>query len=54
MMVPRPNKSEFRLTAITSRAPSARAADTGTGLTSAPSTSQRPPMRTGGKIPGSA
>ena len=30
------------------------ATDTGTGLTSAPSTSQRPPRRTGGKMPGSA
>ena len=39
---------------MTTRAPSARAAETGTGLTNAPSTSQRPPIRTGGKIPGSA
>ena len=35
-------------------ATSIRAADTGTGLTSAPSTSQRSPIRTGEKIPGSA
>ena len=54
MTVPRPHKSELRWTAITTRAPSARAAETGTGLTSAPSTSQRPPIRTGGKIPGRA
>ncbi len=39
---------------MTTRAPKARAADTGTALTSAPSTSQRPPTRTGGKIPGNA
>jgi len=32
----------------------ARAAETGTGLTSAPSTSQRSPIRTGENIPGSA
>ncbi len=53
MIVPRPNRSELRLTAITKRAPRARAAETGTGLTRAPSTSQRPPISTGGKIPGS-
>ena len=52
MVVPRPNRSALRLTAITRRAPSARAADTGTGLTSAPSTSQRPPSRTGAKHAG--
>ena len=52
--VPRPNRSVLTLTAITRRAPSARATDTGTGLTSAPSTSQRSPSRTGGKIPGNA
>ena len=46
--------SASRLTAMTTRRRSARAADTGTGLTSAPSTSQRPPSRTGAKIPGSA
>ena len=40
--------------AITTRAPSARQAETGTGLTSAPSTSQRPPICTGWKTPGSA
>ena len=34
--------------------PEGAAADTGTGLTRAPSTSQRPPTRTGGKIPGNA
>ena len=52
--VPRPNRSVLTLTAITRRAPSARATETGTGLTSAPSTSQRSPSRTGGKMPGSA
>ena len=31
-----------------------RAAEIGSGLTSAPSISQRPPMREGGKMPGSA
>ena len=40
--------------AMTISAPSARAAETGTGLTSAPSTSQRSPIRTGAKMPGSA
>ena len=48
------NTSLDRLAAITISAPSARAAETGTGLTSAPSTSQRSPTRTGEKIPGSA
>src|SRR6266446_6172424 len=37
---------------MTSRAPSARVADTGTGSTSAPSTSHRPPRRTGGEYAG--
>ena len=54
MVTPWPSRSELRLTAITRRAPSARAAETGTGLTNAPSTSQRPPMRTGVKMPGNA
>src|SRR5271169_2354692 len=54
MVAPRAKRSASRLTAITTRAPKARAAVTGTGLTSAPSTSQRPPSRTGGKIPGSS
>ena len=39
---------------MTTRAPKARAAVTGTGLTSAPSISQRPPSFTGGKMPGKA
>ena len=51
---PWPKLSALRLTAITISAPSARAADTGTGLTSAPSTSQRSPIITGEKMPGSA
>jgi len=43
-----------RLAAMTISAPNARAADTGTGFTSAPSTSQRSPTSTGENIPGSA
>jgi len=39
---------------MTTRAPNARATDTGIGLTSAPSANQRPPTQTGGNIPGSA
>ena len=48
-------RSALRLTAITRPcAERARGRDQAPGLTSAPSTSQRPPIRTGGKIPGSA
>ena len=52
--VPRVSTSEEMLIAITFSAPIARATLTGTGLTSAPSISQRPPQRTGSKMPGSA
>jgi len=48
------NTSLDKLAAITISAPSARAADTGTGLTRAPSTSQRSPTSTGENIPGRA
>ena len=48
------NMSLLRLTAMTMRAPSARQTDTGIGLTSAPSISQRPLICTGRKMPGSA
>ena len=48
------NTSLLRLTAMTMRAPSARQTETGIGLTSAPSISQRPLICTGRKMPGSA
>ncbi len=54
MTVARPRASALRLTATTRRAPSARVTETGTGLESAPSISQRPPIRTGGRMPGRA
>ena len=46
--------SPFKLTAITTSAPSARHTDTGTGFTKPPSTSHSPPIFTGGKMPGNA
>ena len=52
--LPLPNTSLLRLTAMTMRAPSARQTETGIGLTSAPSISQRPLICTGRKMPGSA
>ena len=54
IVVPWPNTSLETLAAMTISAPSARAAETGTGLTSAPSTSQRSPTSTGAKMPGRA
>ena len=52
IVAPRPKRSALRLTAMTTRAPNARATETGIGLTSAPSTNQRRPTLTGGNIPG--
>ena len=54
MTLPLLTESLLKLTAITMRAPSARQTETGTGLTSAPSISQRPLILTGRKMPGSA
>ncbi len=50
----RPKISEERSTAITRSAPIARASDTGTGLTSPPSTSTDPSRSTGMNNPGTA
>ncbi len=44
--------SALRLTAITTSAPMARASEMGTGLTTAPSTSQRSSTRVGVRMPG--
>ena len=52
MAVPRPTRSLEMLSAITRSAPSARATLTGTGLTIAPSNSQRPLIFTGSNTPG--
>ena len=54
MTLPLLTESLLKLTAITMRAPSARQTETGTGLTRAPSISQRPLILTGRKMPGSA
>ena len=54
IVVPCPVTSVVTLTAMTISAPIARATDTGTGLTRAPSTSQRSPTLMGVKIPGNA
>ena len=50
----RVTSSQFRSTAITMSAPSARHSDTGTGLTRPPSTSRRPWCTAGVNTPGSA
>ena len=54
MAVPRPTLSLEMLSAMTRSAPSARATLTGTGLTIAPSNSQRPSILTGSNTPGKA